>query len=245
MTLPWLNPNMPGVFPDTRNAARSPNGLLAAGGQLTPEWLISAYRQGIFPWFNEGEPPLWWTPTPRLVLFSGEAQANSRLLRTLRGCDWQFESDVDFAAVLSGCAAPRDGAGTWLTVKLQTALIELHGLGYAHSLEVFEQNQRIAGIYGIAIGRVFFAESMFSIRSNASKAALLAMSTGLTALGFVLMDCQVHSPHLVQRGAREMTRPAFEAILSSATQLECDWPDVWPIRDTTALICSLTARVRL
>ncbi len=240
MKLPWLNPALPGVFPDTKNAAQQPNGLLAAGGELTPEWLISAYRQGIFPWFNEGEPPLWWTPTPRLVLFSGEAQANSRTLRTLRSCDWQIKSDVDFSGVLRGCAAPRDGAGTWLTSALQSALFELHGLGYAHCLEVFEQDQRIAGIYGLAIGKIFFAESMFSIRSNASKAALLALSTGLSALGFVLMDCQVYSQHLQDRGAREITRAAFEAILASATQLDCDWPEIWPIGDTAVLVRALS-----
>lgn len=233
---------MPGIFPNTKTAAQNPNGLLAAGGELTSEWLISAYRQGIFPWFNEGEPPLWWTPTPRLVLFAGEVQANSRLRRTLCGCDWQFKTDVDFAGVLAGCAAPRDDAGTWLTSALQTALIELHGLGYAHSLEVFEQGQRIAGIYGIAIGKVFFAESMFGTRSNASKAALLSLSTGLTQLGFVLMDCQVRSTHLVERGAREISRAAFEAILAKATLQDCDWPGVWPIANTQELALMLADR---
>ena len=237
--IPWLNPTLPGIFPATKTAARSPNGLLAAGGALTSEWLISAYRQGIFPWFNEGEPPLWWSPTPRLVLFAGEAQANARLLRTLRSCDWQFSTNVDFAGVLQGCAAPRDEAGTWLTYALQSALIELHGLGYAHSLEVFDKNQRIAGIYGIAIGKIFFAESMFGSRSNASKAALLSLSTGLAQLGFVLMDCQVRSAHLMARGAREISRTAFEAILAKATQQSCDWPEIWPIADTRALALAL------
>jgi len=239
VTIPWLNSKLPGFFPATQTAARSPNGLLAAGGELTPAWLISAYRQGIFPWFNEGEPPLWWTPTPRLVLFSGEAQANARLLRTLRGYDWQFKSDADFAGVLAACAAPRAGAGTWLTPALQAALIELHGLGYAHSLEVFEQNQRIAGIYGMAIGKIFFAESMFGTRSNASKAALLSLSTGLMRLGFVLMDCQVRSAHLMARGAREISRSVFEAILAKATLLDCDWPEIWPIANTQVLASAL------
>jgi leucyl/phenylalanyl-tRNA---protein transferase len=224
-------------FPPTFTALQDPNGLLALGGSVSPDWLLAAYERGIFPWYSRGQPIMWWTPNPRLVLMAQDLRVNARLLQRMRALRWEFRADHQFAGVLRACAAKRKGqSGTWLTSELQRSLRELHQAGVAHSLEVFDDEQRIAGIYGLALGRVFFAESMFGHVSDASKLALIALSVGLDQLGFALMDCQVRSAHLMDRGAKELSREQFELHLG---QKSIAWPRQWPVANTQALADAL------
>lgn len=228
MRLPWLAYTAP--FPAPSSALRSPNGLLCAGGDLSVPRLKSAYAQGIFPWFNEGEPILWWAPDPRCVLVPAELMLSKRDWRTLRASGWEVRSDTQFAQVLSQCAAPRAnyfGAGTWLSVDMQDAYCALHAAGVAHSVEVFAGQELIGGIYGVAVGGVFCGESMFGARSNASKAALVALVLGLERMGFGVLDCQVRSQHLADRGAKEIPRASFQAMLAEF-KVEKSWQSgVW------------------
>ena len=249
MRLPWLFPDQVRMFPPSASALKQPNGLLAAGGDLSPARLLHAYRKGIFPWFNPGEPILWWTPDPRLVLFPEELVLTPRDARWLRNCSWTLRADTNFAQVLAGCAQPRAAQdGTWLGHAMQHAYQQLHELGYAHSVEVYEGKELIAGIYGLALGQVFFGESMFGTRSNASKTALFALATGLRELGFALLDCQVRSEHLVSRGAREISRADFELLLmqnvaatplASATKTKLEQPGLWNQAWPLGLACDL------
>lgn len=208
----------------------SPNGLLCAGADLSVERLKAAYAQGIFPWFNDGEPILWWSPDPRCVLFPDALTLSKRDWRYLRSCGWNIRSDTQFAQVLSQCAAPRAnyfGAGTWLSSEMQNAYGALHAAGMAHSVEVFDGPELIGGIYGVAVGGVFCGESMFGARSNASKAALVALVLGLERMGFGALDCQVRSQHLADRGAKEIPRTRFQAMLAEF-KVEKSWHSgVW------------------
>src|SRR5215468_6190433 len=181
--IPWLRGNAP--FPPIERALREPNGLLAAGGDLSAERLLDAYRHGIFPWYSEGEPILWWSPDPRMVFATDRVHVSTRLRRWLRRCDWRIGADCAFATVVRACAAPRRGrAGTWITRDMFEAYRRLHELGHAHSIEVRDPGGRlVGGIYGVAVGTMFFGESMFSAATNGSKVALIALCRGLAAGG--------------------------------------------------------------
>ncbi len=218
MRLPWLASDPSNLkFPEISRALAQPNGLLCAGGDLTAQRLLLAYAHGIFPWFNAGEPILWWSPDPRFVLHVDDLQLSKRDARSLRAAQWQVRSDTCFANVLVECAAPRanyPGAGTWLSTQMQLAYIELHHAEHAHSVEIFDGSELIGGIYGVAVGSVFCGESMFGKRSNASKAALVALVLGLKRMGFAYLDCQLRSDHLGRRGAVEISRAQFQQLLA-------------------------------
>lgn len=218
-TLPiaFLHPEGRPRFPHAARALASPNGLLAAGGALTPEWLLAAYARGIFPWFSPGEPILWWSPSPRCVFRPGGVHVSRRLHRQLRQWPWQVVADRDFAAVIDACAAPRaSGAGTWIGADMRAAYLRLHALGHAHSIEVrAADGALVGGLYGVAVGRVFCGESMFSARSGGSKVALLALSRRLREWGWSLLDAQVPNPHLLRLGAQMLPRPRYLELLAA------------------------------
>jgi leucyl/phenylalanyl-tRNA--protein transferase len=187
-----------------------PNGLLAIGGDLSPARLLAAYRRGIFPWYGPGQPILWWCPDPRAVLYPDSVRISRSLAKVLRRGRLQVTVDRDFDAVVQACAEPRPGQdGTWITRQMATAYGRLHRLGVAHSVEVREQDRLVGGLYGVALGEVFFGESMFSRVPDASKVALVA----LARMGFRLIDCQVPSAHLARLGAKEISRATFLAQL--------------------------------
>lgn len=212
----WLGP--PGSeirFPDPASALSWPNGLLAAGGDLSPERLLAAYRRGIFPWYETGQPILWWCPDPRAVIFPGELHIARRLRRLLASRPFEASFDREFAAVVRGCARSElPGTGTWITPEMAAAYTRLHELGHAHSVEVWAGDELAGGLYGVAIGRAFFAESMFSRLPNASKAAMIHLTRELRARDFLVMDCQLPSRHLATMGAREIPRREFLALVS-------------------------------
>jgi leucyl/phenylalanyl-tRNA--protein transferase len=211
--LTWLQRNSL-TFPPLEKAMREPNGLLAAGGDLSADRLIQAYRHGCFPWFQEGQPILWWSPDPRTVLFPEELHISRSLSKILRQNRYQVTFDRDFTAVIQACAAPRDYAdGTWITDSMQSAYLELHRRSYAHSVEVWEQDTLVGGLYGLAIGQLFFGESMFSRADNASKVGFATLVERLKAWGFVLIDCQMPTEHLHSFGARAITRTTFADYL--------------------------------
>ncbi|MCU0803674.1 MAG: leucyl/phenylalanyl-tRNA--protein transferase [Burkholderiales bacterium] len=206
--IPWLDRDAP--FPPIEKALVRPNGLLAAGGDLSPERLLDAYRHGIFPWFSEGEPVLWWSPDPRMVLVPSAVRVTRSLAKTLRNREYEVRLDTAFPAVISGCAAPRpDQAGTWITPEMRAAYFRLHALGYAHSVETWIDGALAGGLYGVAVGRVFFGESMFSRARDASKIAFVHLARFLAGRGFELVDCQMHTAHLESLGAREIPRADF------------------------------------
>ena len=210
--IPWLERGAP--FPPVQSALKDPNGLLAAGADLSCERLLEGYRRGIFPWFSEGDPILWWSPDPRMVLFPEELKISRSLGKTLRNRSYEVRFDSDFDKVMAGCAAPRDGEpGTWIGGAIIEAYRSLHRLGYAHSVETWIDGDLAGGLYGVAIGRVFFGESMFSRARDASKIALAGLVTHLTSAGFGLIDCQMRTRHLESLGAREITRRRFSRLL--------------------------------
>lgn len=206
--LPWLEVHTP--FPPLHRALREPNGLLAAGGELSAERLLLAYRAGIFPWFNPGEPVLWWSPDPRMVLFPPRFKLSRSLAKTMRnsGCEVRFDSA--FSHVMHACAAPRAGhSGTWISAEMIAAYSHLHEIGYAHSVEVWQADQLVGGLYGVALGRMFYGESMFSVIPNGSKIALAYLSKQLARWQFGMIDCQMHTPHLASLGAELIARDEF------------------------------------
>jgi leucyl/phenylalanyl-tRNA--protein transferase len=210
--IPWLTDNMP--FPATQRALSSPNGLLAAGGDLSAPRLLEAYRHGIFPWFNSGEPILWWSPDPRMVLFPGEFKISRSLGKTLRHGKHEVRCDTAFEAVMRACAAPRDGqGGTWIHEDMIAAYGALHKLGHAHSVETWLDGKLVGGLYGIAIGRMFYGESMFHTSRDASKIALAHLARQLENWQFGMIDCQMNTPHLASLGAHEIPRTEFIARL--------------------------------
>lgn len=205
------------TFPDLQKALREPNGLLAAGGDLSPERLIAAYRHGCFPWYQDGQPILWWSPDPRTVLFPDELRVSRSLAKLMRQGRYQVSFDTDFAGVIAACAAPRDYAdGTWITENMQAAYCELHRQGVAHSVEVRANGELVGGLYGLAIGRLFFGESMFSRADNASKVGFATLVEHLREAGFVLIDCQMPSQHLHSLGARAISRASFAEHLQQS-----------------------------
>lgn len=217
--LPLLpaDPNAP--FPPPGRAHREPNGLLAMGGDLSPARLLNAYRHGIFPWFSEGEPILWWCPDPRMVFDTGAFRLHSRFRRTLRTSAWEIRANTVFDRVVLACAlTPRPGQdGTWITQAMMDAYGELHRRGHAHSVEIFDGRRLVGGIYGVGIGRMFFGESMFSAVSGASKAALAGLCRILSRGGCPLLDAQVENPHLASLGGRRLPRPDFLAEVARRT----------------------------
>lgn len=202
-------------FPPAELALTDPDGLLAFGGDLSPERLLNAYRHGIFPWYSQGQPILWWSPDPRLVFRTNALHLSRRFRRSLRSKDWRLSADTAFAEVLAACAdSPRRGQrGTWIVPEMRAAYLELHALGHAHSVEVWDGDRLIGGIYGIAVGRMFFGESMFSFASGASTAALAALCLRLAEWGWPLLDAQVVSAHLLRLGAVELPRRQFLALV--------------------------------
>ena len=216
MKIPWLEPDDP--LPPADRALRRPNGLLAAGGGLSVARLTDAYRRGCFPWFNEGEPVLWWTPDPRMVLVPDELHVSHSLRRAIRRGGFEIRADSAFHAVMEGCAEPRRAqAGTWITSEMIDAYVRLHHAGLAHSIETWVDGDLAGGLYGVAIGKVFFGESMFAKATDTSKLAFAALVTQVRRWGFKLIDCQQQTRHLASLGAREIPRPEFLARIGVLT----------------------------
>ena len=223
ITLPQLGADPQSPFPPTRQALDSPNGLLAWGGGLEPERLLAAYRSGIFPWYSEGQPILWWSPVPRCVIRPDRVYLSKRTRRRYNSGCYTLSLNRAFEAVIEGCAEPRDAdEATWITPAMVAAYTALHHLGHAHSLEVWADDELAGGIYGLAIGGVFFGESMFSRRTDASKIALVALCRLLAAHGYGLLDCQVENAHLLRLGAERMPREVFEAELQRLLNTSLD-----------------------
>lgn len=214
----WIEPKAPAEsLPPPGAALREPNGLLAAGGDLSPDRLMAAYRNGIFPWYNPGEPILWWSPDPRAVLFPETVHVSRSLKRRLNRGDLRVSADEDFSAVIEACAAPREGQhGTWLTPEMRDAYTRLHRMNLAHSIEVRRDGALIGGVYGVSLGGAFFGESMFSLEREGSKVALVILCRQLQRWGYGLVDCQVQSAHLSRMGAVELPREVFLGHLRDA-----------------------------
>ncbi|MEK7360789.1 MAG: leucyl/phenylalanyl-tRNA--protein transferase [Pseudomonadota bacterium] len=217
--IPWLEPDDP--FPPLASALKHPNGLLAAGADLSPERLLAAYRQGIFPWYSEGEPILWWSPDPRMVLIPSELKVSRSLAKTLRNRDYEIRFDSAFAAVMQDCAARgadhagagADETGTWITDDMRAAYQRLHELDYAHSAETWIEGELAGGLYGVAIGRMFYGESMFTRVRDASKLAMVHLVRRLERQEYGMIDCQMHTRHLASLGARAIARSNFSPRL--------------------------------
>lgn len=202
-------------FPPLEKAMRDPNGLLAAGGDLSPERLLAAYRHGCFPWYQDGQPLLWWSPDPRTVLFPEELHVSRSLRKKLRQGAFDITFDRAFRDVIEGCAGPRSYAdGTWITTPMQEAYEKLHQLGIAHSVEVWQDERLVGGLYGLAMGRLFFGESMFSHTTDASKVGFVTLVERLRDWGFKLIDCQMPTQHLASFGARTIARQTFAKMLA-------------------------------
>lgn len=214
-SLTWLGNTLSPWFPDVETALTSPEGLLAAGGQLSPEWLLEGYRRGIFPWFSDGEPILWWSPDPRMVLFPHELKVRRSLAKRIRNGGFRVTLDHAFSEVIECCSTLHEG-GTWITDAMRDAYQTLHQLGYGHSVEVWRGQTLVGGLYGVAVGKVFFGESMFSRENDSSKVALALLVEFLKARGFTLIDCQMHTSHLERLGARLISRRDFVALLDGA-----------------------------
>jgi leucyl/phenylalanyl-tRNA--protein transferase len=225
--IPWIDGNAP--FPPVTRALKSPNGLLCAGADLSPQRILDAYSRGIFPWFSEGDPVLWWSPDPRMVLFPDELRVSRSLRKTVQRATFETRVDTAFRSVMQACAEPRDGqAGTWILPEMIAAYTALHELGFAHSVESWREGRLVGGLYGMAIGRAFFGESMFARETDASKVALVHLVSLLRERGFRVIDCQQNTGHLASLGAREIPRPAFSQLLRESIQYplsgECWFP---------------------
>ena len=215
--IPWLNGDEP--FPPVGKALRSPNGLLCAGGDLHPARLVDAYRHGIFPWFSAGDPILWWSPDPRMVLYPAELKVSRSLRKTIARGTYETRFDTAFRAVIESCSAPRAvHAGTWIVPEMIEAYTRLAELGHAHSVESWRDGELAGGLYGVALGKVFFGESMFTRAPDASKVALVALVERLAADGYRVIDCQQATAHLASLGAREIPRRAFAQLLQESIQ---------------------------
>jgi len=217
-------------FPALDRALTEPNGLLAAGGDLSVERLIAAYRRGIFPWFSDGQPILWWSPDPRMVLFPQELRIGRSLAKTLRKDPYEIRCDTAFRDVMRACAQPRRNQdGTWITDTMIDAYCDLHTSGLAHSVEAWQADSLVGGLYGVAIGRMFFGESMFAVASDASKIAFVHLVRLLSAHGFGMIDCQMRTDLLAAFGAREIPRQHFAARLAELVHYPhpmLRWPSV-------------------
>ena len=235
-----LSPDPHAPFPPVEQAMRDPDGLLAIGGDLSLPRLLNAYRHGIFPWFSAGQPPLWWSPDPRMVFRTDGIRLSSRFRRTLRHSTWRVHADTCFEQVITACAqSSRPGQrGTWITSGMRQAYIDLHRQGHAHSVEVFDDDALVGGIYGVAVGRMFFGESMFSAKSGGSKVALASLAACLAEWEWPLIDAQVENPHLVSLGASLMPREAFTGTIANLVDLpapEGAWTEVFGCREASRL----------
>ena len=215
--IPWLRGDEP--FPPIEKALKSPNGLLCAGGDLSPRRLLDAYAHGIFPWFSEGDPILWWSPDPRMVLYPGELKVSRSLRKTLERGAYETRFDTAFREVIAECAAPREGqSGTWIVPEMVSAYTALHEMGYVHSVESWSDGELVGGLYGMSLGKVFFGESMFARAPDASKVALVKLVERLAADGCRLIDCQQATAHLASLGAREVPRRQFAKQVQDSIQ---------------------------
>ena len=215
--IPWIRGDAP--FPPVAKALASPNGLLCAGGDLSPQRILTAYAHGIFPWFSEGDPILWWSPDPRMVLFPEELKVSRSMRKTIARRTYETRIDTSFRRVMEECAAPRDGqAGTWIVPEMIDAYTQLHQMGFAHSVESWQDGELVGGLYGMAIGRVFFGESMFARAPDASKVALVHLADRLRQADFAVIDCQQATAHLASLGAREIPRATFAQLLEESIQ---------------------------
>ena len=227
--IPWLDHSY--LFHTLSSALTDPDGLLAAGGDLSPERIVAAYKKGIFPWFSDDQPILWWSPDPRCVIFPEKLHISKSLRKKLNKQPFKITFDQDFPAVIQCCADSRsEEAGTWITEDMLEAYIELHHLGIAHSVEVWNGEKLVGGLYGLNIGRCFFGESMFSLETDASKVAFVYLANQLNEWGYEIIDCQVENPHLLTLGAETIQRSEFQSILErnidrtpSAHQWEFNW----------------------
>jgi leucyl/phenylalanyl-tRNA---protein transferase len=228
--MPLYNLNGKADFPPASLAG--PEGILAVGGDLSPRRLLRAYGRGIFPWYSDDEPILWWSPDPRFILFPAEVHVPRSLKKILNKKIFHLSFDSAFNEVIDGCARPRlDQSGTWITAEMREAYLRLHTLGYAHSLEAWHDGKLAGGLYGVALGRCFFAESMFHFESDSSKVVLFTLALVLKKLEFILIDCQVHSPHLAAWGARSITRLQYLDLLRrglSRGTLRGNWGEILP-----------------
>ncbi|MEI6708834.1 MAG: leucyl/phenylalanyl-tRNA--protein transferase [Methylococcales bacterium] len=228
MRLTLLDPDNPAqAFPPLYKALREPDGLLAVGGCLSTERLINAYRRGIFPWYNADEPILWWSPDPRLVLFPDKLMVSRSLRKTLRKGLFTVTFDKAFSEVMIACAEPRkDSAGTWITSDIYQAYLELHQQGFAHSVEVWFNEELVGGLYGVALGQVFFGESMFHTKTDASKVAFVSLVEQLQTWHYQLIDCQIHTNHLASLGAEDIDRRTFVRLLNQYCRMPVS-PSAW------------------
>jgi leucyl/phenylalanyl-tRNA--protein transferase len=228
----------PDSFPDPQYARTTlgyPDGLIAIGGDLSADRLIQAYAHGIFPWFNDDQPIMWWSPDPRAVLFPTEFHMSRSLARRLRREDWTFSLNQEFSNVIKHCAVNRGEHGTWITSDMISAYENLHALGYAHSLEVWRDGELAGGVYGLRMGNMFFGESMFSVQTDASKIALSALTHVSLSEGISLIDCQLESPHLASLGMRELPRSEFLNLLAAGREPVTAMPD-WKIPPKSATV---------
>ena len=217
LKLPVIGPRDP--FPPVSRALRSPNGLLCAGADLSPRRIVEAYSQAIFPWFSEGEPILWWSPDPRMVLFPEELKVSRSLRKSVARGLYEIRTDTAFRAVMQACARPRCGqTGTWIVPEMIDAYTQLHRLGHAHSVESWRDGELVGGLYGVALGKVFFGESMFARAPDASKVALVKLVERLRERGFRAIDCQQATAHLASLGAREIARSEFANLVRESIQ---------------------------
>jgi leucyl/phenylalanyl-tRNA--protein transferase len=224
--IPWLEAGDP--FPSPETALADPPGLLCAGGDLSTARLLDAYRQGIFPWYSGSQPILWWTPDPRMVLRLEDLRVTRSLAKSRRNRGYEVRVDTAFGRVLEACAAPRREAGTWLGPAMREAYLRLHLEGHAHSFETWLEGRLVGGLYGVALGRMFYGESMFSRATDASKVALLGLVDALRPRGFPMIDCQVHTPLLESLGAREIPRAQFLRALPALVNYPQP-PEAWTL----------------
>lgn len=214
-------------FPALEQALNDPNGLIAIGGDLRVDTLLGAYRRGIFPWYSAGQPILWWSPDPRTVLLPADMHVSRRLARRMRAGGFEVSVDRDFAAVIDGCAAPRaEESGTWITTEMRGAYLELHARGHAHSIEYWRDGELRGGLYGVALGRAFFGESMFSRERDASKVVLATLCGWLLEWDYAMLDCQMHTAHLASLGALDLPRAEFAARLATLVA-QAPAPGAW------------------
>ncbi|MBN8260706.1 MAG: leucyl/phenylalanyl-tRNA--protein transferase [Xanthomonadales bacterium] len=229
--IPELGADPAAPFPAPDSALREPDGLLAYGGDLNPTRFLNAYRHGIFPWFTDGDPILWWSPSRRAVFRTDRVHLASRLRRQLRNSDWVVRADTAFADVVAGCAAPRAGqsGGTWITADMRAAYIELHRLGHAHSIEAYDGDRLVGGLFGLSFGHVFCGDSMFSAASGASSLALAALALRLRAWGWPLIDAQVPNAHTRRLGVEAWPRAEYLDALAGLRDLPSE-PGHWQAR---------------
>lgn len=214
-------------FPDINTALNDPDGLLAFGGDLSPQRLIKAYQQGIFPWFEQEQPILWWSPNQRMVIKPGTMHISRSLRKSIRSAHVKFTINTAFAQVIQACAQPRSYShDTWINIRMQRAYKKLHELGYAHSVEVWQDGILVGGLYGLSIGNIFCGESMFHLRTNASKFAFIALQQHLVSINYQLIDCQLHNPHLESLGAVEVPRSNFIEVLQQHAETQPN-PEHW------------------